>query len=183
MTTLKFLSFVKYFTAITILISSVFMACIYFSPTHSLVDYSVMYGFVLGLFIIILLLIVLAKTFIQPANRRQLLFASFLLFVNIVLTIGYYFIWNYATRSILIKITNNTGQKATDTGLYGCHEQNWGDLNNGESKTVRLPGDISCMYIVTYKLNGIIKHESLPRQDFTTNVYLLGTNPNIVMEE
>ena len=183
MTTLKFLSFVKYFTAIAFLISSAFIALIYFRPTHSLVDYSVMYGFVLGLITIILLLIVLAKTFIKPANKRSLLFALFLLFANIVLAIGYYFIWNYAIRSILIKITNNTGQVVTDTGLYGCYEQSWGDLKNGESKTVRLPSDIGCMYIVTYKLNGIIKHESLPRQDFTTNVYLLGTNPNIVMEK
>jgi protein-S-isoprenylcysteine O-methyltransferase Ste14 len=183
MTTLKIIHFVKYFTLLTFLISSVFVALIYFSPTRGLVDYSVLYGVVFGGLTVVLLGMVGYRVLRQRANRSRLAKAFLLLFANLIIAIAYYFIWDYAQGTVLVKIANNTGQDVTDTGIYGCSQQSWGTLKNGATKTVRFPGNVSCIFIVTYKLNGVVKHEALPRKYLTTNIYQLGTNPDIEVEE
>jgi protein-S-isoprenylcysteine O-methyltransferase Ste14 len=183
MTTLKLIRFVKYFTLLTFLISSVFVALIYFSPTRDLVDYSVLYGVVFGGLTVVLLGIVGYKILRQRASRSRLVKAFLLLFANLIIAIAYYFIWDYAQGTILVKIVNNTGQDVTDTGIYGCSQQNWGTLKNGATRAVRFPGNVSCMFIVTYKLNGVVKHEALQGKYLTTNIYQLGTNPDIEVEE
>jgi hypothetical protein len=95
----------------------------------------------------------------------------------------YYFIWDYALGTILVKITNNTGQDVPDAGIFGCSQQTWGTLKSGETKTVRFSENVNCLFIVTYKVNSVVKHEALPRKDLTTNFYHLGTNQNIEIEE
>ena len=179
MTTPKVIRLVKYFMLLTFLLSTGFVALVFFSPTHSIVDYSVLYGVIFGGLSVVQLGVLVFKVLRQRENRPKLLFAFLLLLFNLLIAILYYFVWDYALGTILVKITNSTGQDVTDAGIYGCSQQSWGTLKNGETKTVRFPGNVSCVFIVTYKLNGIVKHEALPREDLTTNFYQLGTNPDI----
>ena len=183
MTTPKLIRLFKFFTLLTFLIGGAFVAMIYFSPTQKLVDYSVLYGLVFTGITIILLVIVVFKLFPQRSNRRNLFFASLLLAANLAIATLYYFVWDYALGTILVKITNNTGQDVTDAGIYGCFQQNWGILKNGQTRTVRFPGNVSCSFIVTYRLNGDLNHEMLPQKHLTTNVYQLGKHPDMQVEE
>ena len=182
MTTPKVIRLVKYFTLLTFLISSVFVALIYFSPTRYLVDYSVLYGLVFGGLTLFLLVVVRYKIWKQKGNRASLVNASLLLAGNLIIAVIYFFIWDYALGTVLVKIANNSGQDVTDAGIYGCFQQSWGTLKSGETKTVRFPGNVSCVFIVTYRLNGVVRYEALPRKNFATNVYKLGTNPNIEVD-
>src|SRR5688572_9572644 len=103
MNAFKFLRFVKYFTFLTFLLSSVIIALIYFLPTHSLVDFSVLYGLAFLGMTLVLLSIVVYKFIMQKGNRLKFLPASILLILNLVIAIGYYIIWNYALGTILVK--------------------------------------------------------------------------------
>ena len=178
----KIIGFIRYFTFLTFVFSSVIIAFIYFLPTNNLVDYSVLYGLGFGVSTLILICIVVYRIITGRGNRRKFLPALILLVLNLVIAIVYTFIWNYATGTILIKIINNTDKDVSNAGIYDCSRENWGILKSGESRTVRFHHD-GCTIMVTYKLEGIVRHEILPGKFIIRNVYLLGTHPNIEMEE
>lgn len=183
MSTQKVLRIVKYFSLLTFLVSSAFILAIYFSPTQKTVDYSVFYGLAFVCLSLILLIILVFSILRKQHNRRRLVMAFILVVGNLAIATTYYFIWDYAIGTILVKITNKTGQDVTDTGIYGCFHHNWGILKNGESRTIRFPDNVNCMFIVTYKLNGVVRHEELPRKDFTTNYYQLGSSRDIQVDK
>jgi hypothetical protein len=179
----KTIRLVRHFVLLTFLISTSFITIIYFSPSPGVIDGSILYGMAFSVFTLILLALVFVHAYKQNTNRRKYLISALLLIGNAVSVFVYFLIWEYALNTILIKITNNTGQAVTNAGISGCEAQNWGILENGESKTLRLPANVSCEFIVTYNLNGMVRHEVLPRKDFIKNYYNLGTHPNLGFHE
>ena len=181
MTIPKIIKVARYFTLFTFLLSTILILLIYFSPTHSIVNVSILYAALFSLSSLIIFLVLGFKIVSRKSGRRIYTAASLLLLLNIFIAFVYFKIWSYAIDSILIKIVNNTGKNVTEAGIYGCFEETWGTLSNGESKTVRFPGNVGCAFMVTYKINDSIKLEMLPRKEFTRNIYYLGENPSLGM--
>ncbi len=176
--TLRLIPIVKYFSLLTFIVSTVLIIKVYLSPTHTLVDYSIIYGVALSGVTLVFFLIIMLKGYFQKVNRRKLLFSSLWLLINSGITIVYIMIWNYAVNTILAEVINNTGHEITNAGIYGCHEQDWGKMQDGESRTVRFPSNALCAFTVTYQLKGETKVEVLPRKEFIKNIYYLGKNPD-----
>ena len=178
MATTKIIKFSRYFILLTFLLSTVLISLIYFSPTPDIINVSIVYAAVFSLIALILLLIFGFNIALGKGDRRKHRAMILLLLLNMLIAFTYFRIWDFAMNSILIKIVNNTGKDVKEAGIYGCFEERWGTLPNGESKTVRFPANSSCLYMVSYKMNDSIKLEVLPRKEFRRNVYYLGQNPS-----
>jgi amino acid transporter len=174
----KIILIARCFILLSFLIGTGVILLIYFTPTHSIVNFSVIYASIFFILALILFIILVSKAVIEKSSRRKFVTTTLLLLLSLSTTFVYYLIWNYALDTTLVKVINNTGQDVTEAGIYGCFEEKWGTLSKGESKTVRFPNNTDCAFMVTYKFNGNAKIEVLPMIEFTKNIYHLGTHPS-----
>jgi hypothetical protein len=176
MTTPTLIRVIKYFSLLTFLLATAFVALTYFSPSPIITKSIGIYTLLFILSTIILLVIAVAKAIFQKSYRKQFLSSTAWLLLNAAIAFVYFQIFSFLMDTMLVKIINNTGNEATEVYCFG---NQWPRLINGESKTVRL----NCLYAiehsVSYKLNGKRRVITIPRMGGIKFTCFLGKEPGI----
>ncbi|RYZ89294.1 MAG: hypothetical protein EOP04_07210 [Proteobacteria bacterium] len=182
MTTPKVHRVTYYFAFASFLVGALLTGWVFLAPSQNLIDWSALYGIVVFPLLILSLLCLSALAFLGRKRWHTYLKPILALLGCCAAFWGLFAIWDYSTRSILIKIVNNTGRDVYKAGIYGCCETEGVTLRQGESVIKRFPGNLACTFMFTYIDRGDLKLETLPQREMTTNIYYLGSTPDIELE-
>jgi len=121
------------------------------------------YGFIIlaGIFNLIVMFVILAKSKSDSENRTGLLKATRLMLIN--LPIMFIFIWFalILVGNMRITFTNSTQNKLTDIKIVGCETEYISELKPNESKTVWVEITGDCSITLEYLENGALKKETV----------------------
>jgi len=145
----------SFFTIGTILMATYFFTM---SPVSEQLGYA--YTGIAILVGIIYLILVGFKVVSKKITTIEGLKCAGVVLLNLpIATLYFYFVVVLMTTA-RITFENNTGSDISSVSVGGCHEQEIGDLKNGESKTVWVKIKSDCSLVLTYTVDRVPKLET-----------------------